>query len=304
MQYDPSTKRLETNAGDLIKVISCPLEKKWSQLMPFPERWDEPLKVDGGLEQNSVQDIRFFLAAQAEQEPEESEREAWLEWKERMRGKPADYLKKYCGSCRKCVVNANRFSEEQIIALVEVNPELCLHLSSEHPELAIKQSVASEDSRECGYEGITRQGLPIIQTARSLAAIEEGVRRGYRPLFVAADYKNGVGTKLWVSFRPEENTILYSGDFRSMVGPLEGTENGIASIIVRHDDDRHPSPLAAYMIPPDIRPGDRVYVADIIEEIVLKRWNQGDGWRRVSSDAVWTGEKLEIEHRDPIRMMG
>ncbi len=304
MQYDPLTKRLETNDGELIKMISCPLEKKWEELMPLPDKWDEPLKVQDKLKLQSDEDVHFFMLAQADQEPEEIERDAWLSWKERMRGKPEGYLKKYCGSCQKCVVNANKFSEAQISALVQVNPEICLHLNSGHPELTVKETTGEEDNWACGYQGITEKGLPIIQTARSLAAIEDGVRRGYRPLFVGADYKGGVGKKLCVSYCSKANAVLYQSDFRAMFGPLSGSENGISAIMVRHDDDRHPSPLAAYMIPDDIEPGDKVYVADIIEEIVKQNWNQSDSWRLTSSDAIWTGEALKIEVRDPIQIVG
>ena len=304
MQYDPATKLLETNDGDLIKVISCPLEKKWEELMPMPEKWDDPLRVDDKMKLQGEEDVHFFMLAQADQEPEESERAAWLSWKERMRGKPKDYLKKYCGSCQKCVVNANKFSESQISALVQVNPEICIHLSSEHPELTVKRTTGEENDWECGYQGITQQGLPIIQTARSLAAIEDGVRRGYRPLFVGANYQGNVGNKLCVSYCSKANVVLYERDFRAMFGPMGGSKNGVSSIMVRHDDARHPSPLAAYMIPDDITPGDRVYVADIIEEIESQRWNQGDSWRLTSSEAVWTGEKLEIERREPVMMVG
>ena len=304
MQYDPETKRLEANNGELIKVISCPLEKKWEELMPMPEKWDEPLKVDDKMKLQGEEDVHFLMLAQADQEPEESERAAWFSWKERMRGKPKDYLKKYCGSCQKCVVNANKFSESQISALVQVNPEICLHLSSEHPELTVKQTTGEENDWECGYQGITKQGLPIIQTARSLAAIEDGVRRGYRPLFVGADYKGKVGKKLLVSYCATDNEVHYQSDFRRMRGPLSGFDNGVSSIMVRHDDERHPSPLAAYMIPPELNPGDKVFVADVIEEIVRKRWNQGDSWRKISAEAVWNGEALEMNYCEPVMMLG
>lgn len=304
MQYDPLTKRLETNDGELIKMISCPLEKKWEELMPMPDKWDEPLKVEDKLKLQSDEDVHFFMLAQADQEPEESERDAWISWKERMRGKPEDYLKKYCGSCQKCVVNANKFNESQISALVQVNPEICLHLSSEHPDLTVKETIGKANDWECGYQGITQKGLPIIQTARSLAAIEDGVRRGYRPLFVGADYKGDVGKKLCVSYYSKANAVFYQSDFRAMFGAIDGSDNGVSSIMVRHDDERDPSPLAAYMIPPELNPGDKVFVADIIEEIVRERWNQGDSWRLTSSEAVWTGEKLEIEYREPVMMMG
>ena len=305
MQYDPENKRLETDAGELIKQISCPLSKKWKQLMPMTEKWDEPLRLEKSSAPQSEDDLRYFLKAQSGDMEGVEDDPGWQDWKKRQRGTPKDYLKKYCGSCQKCVLNANRFSENQIRALVQVNPNICLHISSGHPELTIKQNDSKQDDWACGYEGLTQNGLPIIQTARSLAAIEDGVIRGYRPLFVQADYASKVGRKFWVSLPPKSGELIYGSDFRGMVMPpnLEDKKDW-PSIYVKYDSDRNSSPLAAYMIPEDLNPGDRVFVADIIEEIVFQTWNQGDSWRQKRGEAVWTGEVLEIERRDSIMMVG
>lgn len=305
MQYDPENQRLETDAGELIKQISCPLSKKWKQLMPMTEKWDEPLRLEKSSAPQSEDDLRYFLKAQSVDVEGIEDGPGWLDWKKRQRGTPKDYLKKYCGSCQKCVLNANRFSENQIRALVQVNPNICLHISSDHPELTIKQNDRKQDDWACGYEGLTQSGLPIIQTARSLAAIEDGVLRGYRPLFVKADYASKVGRKFWVSLPPQSGELIYGSDFRCMVMPpsLKANKNW-PSIFVNHDSERPPSPLAAYMIPEELNPGDRVFVADIIEEIIEGTWNQGDSWRMKSGEAIWTGEVLEIEHRVPIGIVG
>lgn len=299
------SQRLETDKGELIKQVSCPLSKKWDQLMPMAEKWNEPLDLEDRSGEYSDEEIRYLLKAQASDVSVGEDDPGCRALKNRKRATPKDYLKKYCGSCQKCVLNANRFSETQIQALVQVDPNICLHISSDHPELTIKQDNRKQDDWACGYEGLTQSGLPIIQTARSLAAIEDGVIRGYRPLFVKADYASKVGRKFWVSLPPRMRELVYGSEFRCMVMPPSLKANkDWPSIIVNHDSDRHSSPLAAYMIPEELRSGARVFVADIIEEIVKGNWNQGDSWRMKSGEAIWTGETLEIERQDPIMMVG
>ncbi len=57
-------------------------------------------------------------------------------------------------------------------------------------------------------------------------------------------------------------------------------------------------PFAAYLIPPDLEVGERVYVEDLIEDFVGARWNQGDVYRLSEAEAIWTGTDLQIDYED------
>ena len=67
------------------------------------------------------------------------------------------------------------------------------------------------------------------------------------------------------------------------------------------------SPFAAYILPKDIEPGERVFLEDLIEDLVGTKWNQGDTYRLESYEAIWTGSDLEIQYnpnRTSSRMVG
>jgi hypothetical protein len=58
------------------------------------------------------------------------------------------------------------------------------------------------------------------------------------------------------------------------------------------------SPFEAYLIPKDIKTGERVFIEDLIEDYIGAKWNQGDTYRLESCEAIWNGTDLEIQY-DP-----
>ncbi|MEQ3724174.1 hypothetical protein [Alcanivorax sp.] len=279
MRYDPKTQRLETDAGELIKEISCPLSKKWDQLMPWADDWAQSIGQNpSGLELGGEWYSWAQLEERGLQPPE-----------------PVPARKKYCGSCQKCVIDVNSYTEAQIQAVCEVDEQACIHLRLNHPELTVVNVGTEEDGRACGYEGVSRQGLPIVQTARTLAALEDGVRRGCRPLFVSTEPQGKVKSKLSIICSTEQKYVQSYTDFRLSTGIAGSESDESVEITIWHDRDRDPSPLAAYLIPPTLSIGARVYIADVIEEIVARTWNQGDSYRLTESEATWEGDGFAID---------
>jgi hypothetical protein len=60
------------------------------------------------------------------------------------------------------------------------------------------------------------------------------------------------------------------------------------------------SPFAAYLIPKNIKVGERVFVKDLIEDYIGFEWNQGNTQRLISAEAKWDGTDLIIQY-DPKR---
>jgi len=56
------------------------------------------------------------------------------------------------------------------------------------------------------------------------------------------------------------------------------------------------SPFAAYLIPKDIKMGERVLLADLIEDYMGASWNQGDTYGLESCEALLNGKDLEIQY--------
>lgn len=226
MRFIVKDKLLETDDGKLIKEFDCPLEKRWDDLLPWTNHW---------------------------RDEESNER------------------KRLCGACQKSVVNFQHYREAQIIALVEVNPEVCGYLTANHPDLTeivgdlrddgiINQGTNRADT-SCIRTRTAESGERVIKTARSLLAIQEAVDQGYRPYFVANFDTGRINQKLTVLYDRKAGQLRISGDFRSWLpfdqDQIEAQFGKGAGIALHGDLDRHLSPLAAYLLPPDIQLSQR-----------------------------------------------
>jgi hypothetical protein len=64
----------------------------------------------------------------------------------------------------------------------------------------------------------------------------------------------------------------------------------------RYYPDSFPAPFAAYLIPPDLKPGDEAWLEDLIEDVVGARWNQGPQYRLQACAATWNGKDFELQY--------
>jgi hypothetical protein len=59
------------------------------------------------------------------------------------------------------------------------------------------------------------------------------------------------------------------------------------------------------MIPIDLRPGERVWVEEIIEAVEAGRnISQGGVWHHQSAPAIWTGERFVFQVPEPDECIG
>lgn len=142
----------------------------------------------------------------------------------------------------------------------------------------------------------TAQGLPIIRTARSATAINEAARAGFFPLVRPVQPSPEIRSVVWVWQNTSTGEIDVIGDLRRGPPPP-----GWRQVLEPTAYYPGPSglPFAAYLIPPDLQPGERVWVEDLIEDLVGISWN-GNGSRLPSREAVWDGKDLHIDY-DPRR---
>lgn len=269
MRFIVKDKVLETDDGELIKEFNCPLEKRWDDLLPWANHWRD----------NELND-----------------------------------RKRQCGACQKAVVNLQHYREIQIIALVEVNPEVCGYLRADHPDLTeivgdLQDDLATQwvnnASSSCIRTRTTKSGERVVKTARSLLALQEAVDQDYRPYFVPNIESGRIGQKLSIAYDGKTRQLCISGDFRT---PLPFDQRNMdeqfgkgAGLALHGDFDRPSSPLAAYLLPQDIRMGERVFLEDLIEDRVGSSWNQGDTYREQSGFAIWRGDHLELEQGEDER---
>lgn len=135
--------------------------------------------------------------------------------------------------------------------------------------------------------------LRVIRTGRSLRTINAAAKKGFRPLVKAVQPGEDVRAWLAIYQHRTSHEIVVSGDMRWPPGPEY--ELVLASEYYPHHFAR---PFAAYLLPPDLQIGERVWLDDVIEDIVAVWGNQGYNPRLKWAEASWTGTKFEI-HFDP-----
>jgi hypothetical protein len=161
--------------------------------------------------------------------------------------------------------------------------------------------------------------LRIIKTARSEQEINAAVEEGYWPLVKPVVPSPEIKIKYAVLQDKLTGKISVIHDFRNAnyvhdfkpTGLLDafGEINDISSVA---DEDslndtvinftyyyphHFENPFAAYLLPPDIKVGEKVILEDLIEDIVSGSWNQGDTYRLKSCEAIWDGKDFIISHQ-------
>jgi hypothetical protein len=138
------------------------------------------------------------------------------------------------------------------------------------------------------------EGLRVIQTARTEKAFNAAAKEGYRPLVKPVVPSEDICHMVAVFQDKVTGEIQLSGDFR--YSPKESQE-----VVVNYRSYypyNFPSPFAAYLIPPDLNIGDRVWLDDLIEDVVAVWGNQGYQPRLKHCAATWDGKDFRI-HFDP-----
>ena len=139
--------------------------------------------------------------------------------------------------------------------------------------------------------------LRVIKTARDEDAINQGARDGYIPLLKKVEPSDEIRSKYAVLQNPVTGEIKTIGDFRAMGRSHDAAYSMVIGFTFYYPY-HFPSPFAAYLVPKDIKPGERVILEDLIEDVVKGRWNQGNASRLKSCAAVWNGRDFELDVPD------
>lgn len=134
------------------------------------------------------------------------------------------------------------------------------------------------------------KGLRVIKTARDEKSINKAVKNGFRPIVIKVEPSPEIRSKFSVIQNKKTGEIETIGDYRA----LNNEEFETVIDWTFYYPYSFKSPFAAYLIPKDIKVGERVYVEDLIEDYIGASWNQGDTYRLESCEAICNGENLEI----------
>jgi hypothetical protein len=140
--------------------------------------------------------------------------------------------------------------------------------------------------------------LHVIKTARDKESINQAAKNGYRPLIKKIEPSDKIRSKYSVIQNKQTGEIEIIGDYR--MGVRMNKEIPFETVIdwTYYYPHTFNSPFAAYLIPKDIKTGERVFIEDLIEDYIGAKWNQGDTYRLESCEAIWNGTDLEIQY-DP-----
>lgn len=139
-----------------------------------------------------------------------------------------------------------------------------------------------------------QKGYRVIKTARNLEAINIAIKEGFIPLIKRVEPSKEIQSKYSLFQNKKTNEIELVVDGRA-VHRKNNDPNYIKIIDTTfYYPYNFESPFAAYLIPPDLKKGDFVYIEDLIEDLIGFEWNQGVAKRLKACEARWNGKDLEI----------
>jgi len=130
-------------------------------------------------------------------------------------------------------------------------------------------------------------GCPVIRTARTEKAINAAVDEGYFPLIKAVEPDPDIHFMVGVCQDPDTGRISLARDVR-------WHDSNLVLGFREYYPYSFPNPFAAYLIPRGLGVGEKVWIDDLIEDVVAVHGNQGYHPRLACAPAVWNGTDLEL----------
>jgi hypothetical protein len=155
---------------------------------------------------------------------------------------------------------------------------------------------------DCKYMKILTDGsfdemsddLRVISTIRGETAINAAKEMGLKLLELRAEVSDQFKVKYKKLQHRKTGEIITIGDFRE---DNFYSNLGYKTLVdwTSKNPSKFFSPYAAYIVPKDLKSGERVLINDVITNHVSERWNQGDVYRLSKSEAIWTGKYFYID---------
>lgn len=139
------------------------------------------------------------------------------------------------------------------------------------------------------------KNLRVIKTGRDSKSINSAVNKGFTPLVKQVIQSKKIKSNYCVLQHTITKKIKVIGDFR--FDDSDHPDSMYKAVIpwTTYYPYKFESPYAAYLLPHDLKIGERVFLEDLIEDIVGAEWNQGSKYRLESCEAIWNGRDFEIQ---------
>lgn len=139
-------------------------------------------------------------------------------------------------------------------------------------------------------------GLRVIRTIRGETTINAAKEMGLKLIELRSEVSDEFNIKYKKVKDKLTGKIVTLGDFREDHYFRKSRYKTIVDWTSRNPS-KFFSPFAAYIVPKDLKSGERVLINDVITNHVSGRWNQGDVYRLSKSEAIWTGRYFNIDVR-------
>ena len=157
---------------------------------------------------------------------------------------------------------------------------------------------------EAGQPEQNPNNLVVIKTARTLKAINKAATAGFQPLVKPVQPSPEIHYRVAVYQNRETGHIQLVRDCRCAP---DGGDDECVIPFRRYYPYSFPKPFAAYLVPPDLPDGERVWLNDLIEDIVAVYGNQGYQPRLKGCEAIWANGDFDIQfapEQDAARWVG
>jgi len=151
----------------------------------------------------------------------------------------------------------------------------------------------------------TIDNLRKIKTLRGQKSIDNAIANGTNLIVKNVEPFSTVEGKYSIIKNKKTGKKLKIHDFRDERGYSEDYEvvNDWTYVYKKHEFP----PIAAYVIPKDIKEGEIVQIEDLIENFLSYQYNQGGSKRLKSCKAIWKNNDFEIQYNpdvDCIKVVG
>lgn len=136
-------------------------------------------------------------------------------------------------------------------------------------------------------------GLRVIKTAKTIEEINKASNEGFWPLIRKVIPSEEIKHKMCMIQNSETGEVEVIADRRTAIGKQYGQDWKVVLPFFSYYPHIFPNPYAAYLIPADIIVDEKVYIEEVIEDIVSASW-QDNTFRLKSAEAVWDGQDLKI----------
>lgn len=194
---------------------------------------------------------------------------------------------RHCRACDKTIRSADDWTDDDMRRALEAFPSLCVFATTAAKNIIVLKPI--------GKQNPNVHDLPVIRTARSLDVMEDGYRSGCRLVVKPAGPVSEIGPKYKVFQHNRTGEIWWSQDLRGQYPDTGDRDDWELVADWFHHQPDLPFPLAAYLVPRGLNRGRHVYLEDVIQNVPVPYWNQGDAHRLLSSEAVWNGYDFELE---------